>query len=73
MPKLSRKLCLLQEILNQRYMEEKHAEYTRFYNDSIEILKQKSFYVVLDKRERGLTKMFTSLEAAHRHIVKCQL
>lgn len=70
MPKLSKKLCLIQEILSHRFTEEHHTEYTRFYNDHVEVLKQKSFYVVMDRRDRGCTKMFTSLEAAHKHIVQ---
>lgn len=72
MPKLSKKNRLIQEILSNRYDEEKHMDYTKYYNVNFEILKHKTFYIVLDKREFGLTKMYNNLEIAHEHIVKSQ-
>ncbi len=73
MPKMNKKVRLIHEILNHRFVEEAHPEYVRFYNEFIEVLKQKSYYVVVDRRQIGLTKLYNNLETAHKHIVKCHI
>ncbi len=69
MPKLSRKARLIQEILGGRMTEEHYPEYVKWYNISFDILKQKTLYMVVDKRDASLIKVYTGLETAHKHIV----
>ncbi len=74
MPRPSRKVHIIREMMDNRYVEEKHPEYVKYYNDGIEVLKQKSFYMVVDKRDAsGVLNVYTSLNAAHKNIVAAAL
>lgn len=68
MPRLSRKVHIIQDIMGNHYVEEHYPEYTKYRNDDFEILKQKSFYMVVDKRHM---KIYIGLESAHKNIIRC--
>lgn len=67
---VNRRIQYIQDIMNNSYIEKKNEGYTKYYNKDIEILQQKNFYVVLDKRDSKNIKLFTNLDIAHRHIIK---
>ncbi len=70
MPRLSRMVHLIQDIMNTPYVEEKHDGFIKYHNDDFEILKQRTFYVVVDKRQGNNRKVYTSLDVAHKYIVR---
>lgn len=71
MPRLSRRVHIIQDIMENHYVEEHYPEYTKYRNDNFEILKQKSFYMVVDKRQEGNVKVYVGLESAHKNIIRC--
>lgn len=70
MPRLSRMVHLIQDIMNNPYVVEKYDGFVKYHNDDFEILKQRTFYLVIDKRIADNRKVYTSLDVAHKYIVR---
>lgn len=69
MPRLSRTFHLIQDIMNGPYTEEKCDGFIKYHNASFEILNQKKFHIVIDKRQKTI-RMYTNLDVAHKYIVR---
>jgi hypothetical protein len=70
MPVLTRKVHMIQEIMNSPYHEEKYDDFIKYYNDRFEILKQRGFYVIIDKRNYHKNNIYLNLDTAYKNIVK---
>jgi len=61
---------LIQDIMHTPYVVEKYDDFVKYHNDDFEILKQRTCYVVIDKRITDNRKMYTNLDVAHKYIVR---